>query len=268
MLVYTKESMTKVFNQNGGAHGISPIRGVGTPINVDPVPKTIKGVSEKCYKFASDKYNVYIPISKVTTTNPNTVPPVVVPPPASSQLYTVKGDEELEYKGNDFLNYKSRTQLEGWSYGAVTPSVFRFGKFPAQSPTEYFVNISAMDNDLKRINEYRQDEARINRLYSPGTAVMNRHGFPYLQYLVMSGCQLEPIEIVENCLKFKTLLPESNVSQMTYQTHPQFVMRWDLVTYRNGETLHVIDRKGEIYWFLVTKEGHGYIPLEWVRENK
>lgn len=192
----------------------------------------------------------------IADTNPP--PPDNPPPSQAGRLWEVKGDEELAQ-----YNYKSRTKTPNWSYGAVTPSVFRFDKMPTQKPTEHFVDITQMDAALRALNGH--SEARINRLYSPGTAVMNRNGFPRLQYLVMSGCKLEEIEVVQNCLKFRTLIPSSNVQSMTINSHPQYVMRWDLVTYRQGETLHVIDRKGEIYWYLTTAEGVGYIPLEWVK---
>lgn len=188
-------------------------------------------------------------------------PPPPPPPSSAGRLWEVRGDEELEEFG-----YKSRTQMPNWKYGRITPSVFRFDKKPTQSPTEYFVDITPQDAALRALNDY--NDARISRLYSPSTAVMNRNGFPRLQYLVMSGCVLEEIEIVQNCLKFKTLLPNSDTRGMTILSHPQYVMRWDLVTYRNGETLHVIDRKGEIYWFLTTMEGVGYIPLKWVKPKE
>lgn len=197
------------------------------------------------------------------TNPPPTMPPDNPPPSQAGRLWEVKGDEELEYRGLDFFNYKSRTKMAGWKYGAITPSVFRFDNIPTQKPTERRVDITAQDKALRALNG--NNAARISRLYSSGTALFNRTGFPMLQYLVMSGCKLQEIEVVQNCLKFRTLLPSSSTAGMTIATHPQYVMRWDLVTYRNNKTLHVIDRKGEIYWYLTTNEGFGYIPLEWVK---
>lgn len=258
----TNQNKVKVYDAKG-TH-VKTIQDKGTLLTVTGTPLEVgKGVSARgvCYPI-SNPFTGFVPIGMVSVKQVADPPPPPPPDPSPStgRLWVVKGDEELAR-----YNYKSRTQMDGWAYGAITPSVFRFDKKPTQEPTEYFVDITPMDAALRALNDY--NEARINRLYSPGTAVMNRNGFPRLQYLVMSFCTLEEIAIESNCLKFKTLKPTSNTAGMSYATHPQYVMRWDLVTYRNDETLHVIDRKGEIYWFLTTAEGYGYIPLEWVRRK-
>lgn len=256
----TKGTDTKVYNKNG-TH-VETIKAAGTVLLVSGSIVTV-GERGSCYPISSP-FVGFIRVGDVKAEVVPDAPPPVTPPPANSgRLWEVRGDEELKFRGADFFNFKSRTKMENWKYGAVTPSVFRFDRIATQSPTEYRVDITPMDAAIRALNE--NDEARISRLYSPGTALFNRTGFPKLQYLVMSGCVLEEIAVVSNCLKFKTLTPASNTAGMNYQTHPQFVMRWDLVTYRDGATLHVRDEKGEIYWFLTTNEGVGYIPLAWVK---
>ena len=186
-------------------------------------------------------------------------------PGSDKPLWVVRGDEELEE-----FNFMSRTGAPDWAFLAQTPSVFRFeNKFfdvTKRDPTDFKVDISPLDAEIRRLNE--QHEKKIARLYSQGTALFNS-GWPKQGYLVMSSNILKEIEVVGGLLKFSTVTPQTDVSQFTRESHPWFVMRWDLVTLKkeNGKTVtkHVIDKFGEIYWFLCSKEGAGYIPLKWVK---
>lgn len=184
----------------------------------------------------------------------------VFPPAPPSGLWVVKGDEELaEY------HYRSRTADPDWLHLAITPSVFRFEKTPREPASDYRVDITPLHPNIYRLNDYDTNtNHRMARLYSSATALFNNTGFPRQQYLVMSGCRLDGV-VEGNYLRFKTATPTADVSQMTYLSHPQYVMKWDLVTFRDGETLHVKDRYGDIFWFLCTVEGFGYIPLRNVK---
>lgn len=188
---------------------------------------------------------------------PPTTPPV--PAPLPTGLWIVRGDEELAEFG-----YKSRTAAEGWNYLRQTPSVFRFDKFPVQRPTEYRVDITPMREETYRINGGNRRMVD-GYLFADGTALFNRTGFPRLQYLTMSFNLLQGIAIESGCLKFRTLKPNADTSILTPQEHPWFVHRWDLVTMRDGATVHVNTPHGNVYWFLTTVDGYGYIPLRWVR---
>jgi hypothetical protein len=198
---------------------------------------------------------------------PPTTPPV--PEPLPGGLWSVCPDEELADYG-----YMSRTGAADWQHLRQTPSVFRYDKFPVQQPTDYRVNISAQNAALRKINGYDTDINRINYLYSPGTALFNRTGFPMLQYLTMSFNFLQGIAVEKNCLKFKTLTPASNTTGMSHASHPWFVHRWDIVTMRTLDkglpterrvTLHVETPHGDVFWYLTTAAGYGYIPLKWVK---
>lgn len=193
---------------------------------------------------------------------PPTTPPT--PEPTPEGLWVVRGDEELAEFG-----YRSRTADPNWAYLRQTPSVFRFDKFPVQKPTEYRVDITPMDAALRQLNGYDDDVNRIVYLYSAGTALFNRTGFPKLQYLTMSFNILQGIGIENNCLKFKTLVPNSNTSGLTRESHPWFVHKWDIVTMRTVEdvryTTHVNTPHGNVFWYLTSIAGYGYIPLRWVR---
>lgn len=188
-------------------------------------------------------------------------PPPPPPPSSAGRLWEVRGDEELKK-----FNYRSRTLAPDWAYLQQTPSVFRFDKIPTLEPTEHRVNVFAQDGELRRLNLYDGKKARVEYLYSKGTALFNRTGFPKLQYLTMSFNVLEEVAVEGGCLKFRTLKPTSNTAGMTHDSHPHFVHRFDIVTVdRNGNTAHVLTPHGNVYWFLTTVEGAGYIPLEWVK---
>lgn len=192
--------------------------------------------------------------------------PEASPNPVSDKpLWVVRGDEELAE-----FNFMSRTGAPDWGFLAQTPSVFRFeNKFfdvTKRDPTDFKVDISPLDAEIRRLNEH--NEKKIARLFAKGTALFNS-GFPKQGYLVMSSNILKEVEVVGGLLKFSTVTPQTDVSQFTRESHPWFVMRWDLVTLKkeNGKTVtkHIIDKTGEIYWFLCTKEGTGFIPLRWVK---
>jgi len=188
------------------------------------------------------------------------IDPVPVP------IMVVRGDEELaEYK------FRSRTSLDnGWTAGPWTPSVFRYDKSPVKPKSDYRVDITPMKEAIRKLNAY--NEKALDYLFSPTTAIYNKTGDPKQAYITMSGNKLQVVEIVGNYLKFKTLIPSSNVAGMTAESHPQFVHTFDLVGWvknditRQWQTLHKPNTpQGIIHYFLVTKEGYAYIPLDKVK---
>jgi hypothetical protein len=208
----------------------------------------------------------YIPEASTPPPGTFTLPDGVPLPASDRPLWQVRGDEELAEH-----NYMSRSAAPDWGYLIQTPSVFRFEdkwfNVTRRNPTDYKVDISPLDAEIRRLNEYHPQ--KMARLYSTGTALFNS-GWPKQGYLVMSGNVLREIEVIDGLLKFSTITPQTDVSDITRETHPWFVMRWDLVTYDKLEggqiiTKHVIDKTGEIYWFLCSAAGYGYIPLKWVR---
>jgi len=192
------------------------------------------------------------------------VPPI---PTSPGNFWIVRGDEELRR-----FDFHSRTLAPDWVYLPQTPSVFRFDKY-ANDPTLWRVDILLLRVHILRVNNWTEDENRsqIAYAFSGGTALFNGNAYPRQAYLTMSFNVLEEITVEGGYLKFKTIIPGVNhVSQMTRQSHPQFVHKWDIVTARRQEdgsykTFHVNTPHGAMYWFLASKEGYGYIPLEVVR---
>lgn len=184
-------------------------------------------------------------------------------------LWLIKGDEELP------PHYMSRTAAPGWGWEIKqAPSVMRYSPHPEPEPSEYTVNITALDPDIRRLN--RDIDKKINFLYAGASALFNTRepdangwGYPTQQCLVMQGNLLEGVREGEY-LKFKTLTPASYARHLTRAEHPQFVHRFDIVTYRmmgdRVETFHKATEQGEIYYLLVSRSGVGYVPLEWVRQ--
>lgn len=179
------------------------------------------------------------------------------------EFYQVRGDEELDEYGR-----QSRTLAPGWLYLPQTPSVFRFTPKP-EEPTLYRSDISPLREEIFRVNGWTLASNKSAYLFSGGTALFNGNSYPRQSCLTMSFNVLEPLGIFGDYLKFKTVRPTQNVSHMTRLTHPQFVHKWDIVTYekRDGRyfTKHIPTPHGELYYFLCSDEGFGYIKLDWVR---
>lgn len=185
--------------------------------------------------------------------------PVIAPP----RLYYLLGDEKLSK-----YNYKSRTSASDWGGGPQTPSVMKFQPTPTSSGI-FQVNISGMLSQYLKLNgEVSKDDKKTRYLFSKTTALFNSAGYPKQENLTMQGNKLEPIEIHGSHLKFKTLKPSDIVAGMTYETHPWFVHRFDLVCYNKDRTPSTFHKpntpQGIIYYYLVTNEGYAYIPLAWV----
>ncbi len=103
-------------------------------------------------------------------------------------------------------------------------------------------------------------------LFSPTTALFNDKGYPLQAYVTMSGNKFKG-EIIGDWFRFVTLKPASNVLGISYTTHPEFVHRFDLVCYKDKLTYHKPNTpQGIIYYYLVTNDGLGYIPKQYVKE--
>lgn len=202
---------------------------------------------------------------------------VVAPDPLPSEpdgLWTVRGDEELLRFG-----FASRTAGLGedkdWDYLPQSPSVFRYNNQPRKDKKDgkvkdlYRADISRFRGDILRIHNWNEkdDKAKLAYLFSGGTALFNGNSYPRQQYLVMSFNKLELLEVTGDWLKFKTVKPTDSISHMTPATHPQFIHKWDIVTMRDGETIHVDTPHGVMYYVLCSNEGYGYIPMEFVRKE-
>ena len=195
----------------------------------------------------------------------------IEPPPTSAPgaMWVVRGDEELAR-----FNYQSRTLSPDWAYLPQTPSVFRFDR-EANTPDLYKVNILPLRGEIFRVNGWTEEDNKSAYLFSGGTALFNGNSYPRQTYLTMSFNLLEEIAVEGNYLKFKTVKPTDNVSHMARDSHPQFVHKWDIVSARKipdtkpaqYETFHTNTPHGEMYWFLCSAEGFGYVPLEIVRRR-
>lgn len=182
------------------------------------------------------------------------------PIPAVGIFWRVLGDEELAE-----FNNQSRTLDPNWAYLPQTPSVFRFEVTGREPKSDYRVDISPLLVDIFRLNNWTQEDNHAAYLFSAGTALFNNTGYPKQQYLTMSFNLLEEIAVEGAYLKFKTITPATYTAHMKRETHPQFIHKWDIVTSKNKRTVHVNTPHGDMFWFLCSKEGFGYIPLRWVR---
>lgn len=182
--------------------------------------------------------------------------------PTRQPRYVIRGDEELAE-----WNKQSRTNHPSWTQPyACTPSVYRFYKEPIDKQGDFRVDISPLRSAIVDLNG--GDLQKVEYLFNPGTALFNDKGYPMQAYTTMSGNELRG-ERVGDFLRFDTLTPAANVAGMTHASHPHFVHRFDLVCWseRNKETYHKPVRWGwELYFFLVSKEGFGYIPFRHVKE--
>jgi len=188
-------------------------------------------------------------------------------------FFQVVGDENLEDWG-----FMSRTLsivgMDGVPLFNQLPSVMRFDKLPQPNGNDWRVNEEPLRDEYIQLNNYDGDGIRRcqNYLWKDNVALYNNKGFPYRQYLVMSRNLLKGIKWEENdkgrFLKFETLKPTDDVSQMTVNSHPHFVHRFDLVGHNSEKkTYHTWNTpRGLVYYFLTSVEGYGYIPERYVRE--
>ena len=182
------------------------------------------------------------------------------------KLWVLMGDEEL-----GLYNRKSRTADPKWQEahpvsGNCTPSVFRFDKQPIEPKNDYRVDISPLDGSIRALND---DSKKVDYLYADNTALYNSTGYPKQAYITMSGNMLLEDGIEGNYLRFKTITPNSETLGLSHVKTPWFVHRFDIVCFtKDGATYHthtINNNIKDVDYFLVTKEGVGYIPLDRVK---
>lgn len=185
--------------------------------------------------------------------------------PAPAEHYRVAWDDESPQWG-----YKSRTLTEAYPASYNPPAVWRFYPEPINKMGEFYANL-AVPYDWKQaiidLNGSYQDWEYLTK-GDPGTATYNK-GWPKQSYLVFSGNRLQG-EFVGEWYRFETLKPSdlSKVRGMTIETHPHFIQRFTCVTWAkdaagNWYTKHIESTgapRGQVYQYLVSNEGIGYIP--------
>lgn len=167
------------------------------------------------------------------------------------------GDEELP------PNYIGRTS-EGGYVGPCTPSVVRFYPEPREKSGDYRVDITRLLGAYLHLNnEISVRDPKTRYLFADDTAIFNGTGYPMQMYTTMQGNRLSVLSELNGWIKFETLTPASNVAGLSYASAPWFVHRFDLVCYDKDErptTWHKPNTpQGVIDYFLVTKEGYGYV---------
>jgi len=188
--------------------------------------------------------------------------------PTQPRLFTLRGDEELLER-----HYQSRTSPlnDDWKYHC-TPSVQRYYKEPVEQQGDFRVDISPMLSAYLRLNgDTDREDPNSRYLFNPGTALFNQTGFPKQAYITMQGNKLKGAK-EDDWFIFETLKPTSNVAGMTYESHPWFVHRFDLVCWNKREDgtwftrHHPNTPQGIIYYYLVSAEGVGWIPSRYVKQ--
>jgi len=172
--------------------------------------------------------------------------------------------------------YTSRTNpaIPGHVELGQAPAVYRYSQIPEEQPGNWKVDEYSLKFFLYSLNNFNTlgaydglgQQRCENYLFESDNALYNKFGFPTRQFLTMSGNKLEVIEwVTENGVrycKFRTLTPNSNVNEMTFRSHPQFVHLYTIVQLRDGVTITnaKIQGKGYVYFYLVSNNGFAFIP--------
>lgn len=185
-----------------------------------------------------------------------------------------------DYESPDW-DFKSRTLQMPLSQA---PAVYRYSETPENAPGDWRVDESPFKYFLYSLNNYNTngdyDGLGLYRcenfLFKDDTALYNKKAFPQRQYLTMSGNKLEVIEWItvdgERYCKFKTLKPGDTVQAMVsvdaFEEFPQFVHRFNIVQMRDGVTITnpLVNRGGYLHYYLVSRNGYGFMPARFVKE--
>ncbi len=181
--------------------------------------------------------------------------------PSNERVRVVWDDENPDY------GYKCRTQQGGWAGPDNPPAVYRFYPEPREGAGDFRVNL-ADPYDWKpaiiAVND--GDEQKFDYLTGPGRAQYNQTGWAMQAYLAMSGNVLMG-EFVGDWFRFLTLkqCDVDKAGWMSIVTHPWYVHRftcvtWDRVTRTTKRIESTGTPRGQVYYYLVTKEGIAYIP--------
>lgn len=189
------------------------------------------------------------------------------------KLWRVIGDEDSEEWG-----FKSRTLTVRNANGELfsqLPAVYGYSPDPDPKPDNYRVDETPLRDAYLAVNNYDGYGYRrcVNYLWKDDTALYNGQGFPKRELLTMSNNVLEEMEwVVHNgahYLKFKTLRPADNVQGMTWETRPHLVHRFTLVSWDSiqEETRYTsfINQHRQIYYYLTSVQGYGFMPRRYVK---
>lgn len=221
-----------------------------------------------------DDFNDFFGLSEQTPTEPPvdepeppTIPEPPTPTPTTTRVRIVWDDE------NPDLGYKSRTQSKGWKGPKNPPAVYRFYPEMRKQSGDYRVNMEKPHNWKSAIIKVNGGSVqKFNYLTGPKRATYNKRGWPQQAYITMSGNVLEG-EFIGDWFKFKTLKQSdvSKASDMTQKSNPEFVHNFTCVTWdkKTGTTKRIPSTgtpRGQVYYFLVTKEGVAYIEKKFVKQ--
>jgi hypothetical protein len=182
--------------------------------------------------------------------------PVVVEP-----VYRVAWDDETPS-----WDYMSRTQSPGWTVPDNPPAVYRLYPEPREQSGDYRVDLaSPYDWKPAIIAVNGGDVHKWEYLVDPQRATYNQTGWSKQAYLTMSGNRLKVLRRFGEWVQFETLKPTdvTRAMGMTIETHPEYVHRFTCVSWRDGRTVHIESTgtpRGQVLFFLVTKEGYGWMP--------
>ena len=170
---------------------------------------------------------------------------------------------------NPDWDFKSRTLTESLAT-PNPPAVNRFYPIIKEDAGDFRVNMerpydwkqAIIDLNGGGLEGYR----RWAYLTGDARATYNTTGWPMQAYLVFSGNELEG-ERVGEWFRFETLKPSdlTRVGGWTIQTHPHLIHRftcvgWDQSTQTTKHIESTGTPRGQVYSYVVTKEGYGYIP--------
>lgn len=212
-------------------------------------PQTVKGKWVAVRRLGGDKF---------IQLDPQREPE---PEPSDGLVSVVWDDQNPDY-GN-----KCRTQGERWTGPNNPPAVVRFYPEMREKAGDFRVNLAEPYNWKPAIITLNGgDWRKLAYLIGRDRATYNTQGWPMQAYIAMSGNRLHG-EFVGEWYRFETLKPSdlSKVKGMTRKTHPQFIQSFRCVTWdkKNQVTKRIYDtgtKRGEVLFFLVTKEGIAYIP--------
>lgn len=168
---------------------------------------------------------------------------------------------------NPDFGFKSRTQLPEWGTLESPPAVYRYFKNPIDDEGDFRVDLASSYNWKPAILALNgNDQQKFDYLVGPDRATYNHTGWPMQAYITMSGNILEGV-FLGDWFCFYTLKPRDYdiVAGWTIKDHPQYIHRFTCVTWdaQNKTTKRINSTgtpRGDVFYYLVTKEGIGYIP--------
>jgi hypothetical protein len=186
---------------------------------------------------------------------------------APAVRYYVAWDDMNPDYGN-----KCRTVMYPHIKAKSPPAVYRFYPEPREQSGDYRVNLSSPYDwkpAIVALNGGGEEGLRDwGYLVGPARASYNSTGWPMQAYITFSGNELRG-EMVGNWFRFVTLRPSDlpSVAGMTIQSCPWFVHRFTCVGWDGQNTKRIESTntlRGQVHFYLVTKEGAGYIPARHV----